>query len=53
VRVEAMMSAEVLMVGSVICFVVSFFKPVDSLLPVGFMMLVIAVSIWVRERRRQ
>jgi len=48
-----MMSAEVLFVGSIICLVSSFFKPFDSFYPVGVLMLVMAVSIWVRERKRQ
>ena len=48
-----MMSAEVLFVGSIICLISSFFKPFDSFYPIGILMLVMAVSIWVRERKRQ
>jgi hypothetical protein len=48
-----MMSAEVLFIGSVICFVLGFLKPIESLMPVGFLMLVMAVSIWVRERKKE
>jgi len=41
-----MMNAKVLLAGSAICFVVSFFKPADNLSPVGFLMLVMSISIW-------
>lgn len=46
-------SAEVLFIGSAACFLLSFFNPIESLLPVGLMMAVMAGSIWVKERKKQ
>lgn len=48
-----MMSADVLLIGSIACLALSFLEPLDSLMPDGFLLLVMAMSIWVRERKRQ
>ena len=48
-----MMSAEVLFIGSAACFLLSFFHPIESLLPVGLMMAVMAGSIWIRAQSKK
>jgi len=48
-----MMNAEVLFVGSILCLVASFIKSYEYFFSVGVLMLVMAVSVWVGERKKQ